>query len=594
MPQTKKSIFESYPKTTLLLFVVTILVILDGIAGLLFIPTHDQDYRVSDPYYHHGLLPNRSQLTHWGPIEYPIATNSLGFRDSRVREVSRKTDRHRILFIGDSHTEAVGVPFEESFTGRLRARMDTTRIEILNGAAVSYSPKLYYYKTKYLLEEVQLDVDELFVFIDISDVQNEYAYEDFSPSETVIEEGMLYLNNQLRQHSFIYYAIRKLYLEQQRAAFYSKVSQGEIARNNTVDLYHTFFSHFHDEVLLNNPEFHTTISEWYSDESLYQRWGKHGVELMTRYMIKLVNLCHQHRIPVTITVHPWRTQIRRGELTDRHTRYWSRFAEKYQLEFVNLYSPFIDELPGEEVIQNAYIPEDNHWTATGHQWVADKLFSFIVDADSLLLPPDQQHFHRGMVERERGELDQARRSLTTAITLNPTSADYHYQRGKLYLQTSEFSPARQDFLQALALDSTHRGARRSIELIPAYRQVNDYTRFLESEAHDSTYVRRGQARLLLGRYASAYDDFDEARKLNPDNQEAYYYLGYMKLHARQSARESIAYFDRAIRLDSGYISAYRQRAEALQRLGATERAAEDRKRAQQLSRSKQGSPGGQD
>ncbi|NQV76750.1 MAG: imidazole glycerol phosphate synthase subunit HisH, partial [Lutibacter sp.] len=41
----------------------------------------------------------------------------------------------------------------------------------------------YYYKTKYLIEEVGLDIDDLIVCIDISDIQNELVYQDFEPSE---------------------------------------------------------------------------------------------------------------------------------------------------------------------------------------------------------------------------------------------------------------------------------------------------------------------------------------------------------------------------------------------------------------------------
>lgn|GEM_PF-702564 len=586
MSRTQKSIFETYPKTTLVLVMLVIALIVDGIAGKLLIPTNDHDFRSSHPYYHHGLLSSRSQETHWGPIVYPITTNSLGFRDAGVREVSLTSDKYRILMMGDSHTEAVGVLFEESFIGRLLTQIDTTRVELLNAAAVSYSPKLYYYKTKYLLEEVELDFDELYAVLDISDIQNEYAYQEFEPSTSFVANVLPKLKSTLKDHSFIYYATHRLYLENQRDKFYQNISQELIDRNNTIDLYRTFFSHFHDDVLLNNPQFHTTISEWYSDESLYQRWGKQGIELMTVYIRKLVELCQKHQIPLTITVHPWRTQVKKGEAEDRHTQYWQKFAQENDIGFINLYPVFINELPAGKVIQNHFIEDDNHWTASGHQLVADKLSSFLLTSAAenglATLSKEDLHYHQGMVFWEQGKMDSAIISLTQAIQFSFDRPDFYYQRGKVYLEQHAFQLASADFHQALELDSNYHRAGAMIELLPAYRTVYETTLLINQQPSDSLYTERGKAWLQLGQYFQAYDDFDQAREIDVYNSEPYYYLGYIKKNLMQAERESIRYFDRAIALDSNYLNAYRQRSEAFATIGATERAAKDQARIKQL------------
>ena len=565
-----------------MLLVGTLALLLDGVAGALFIPSSDHDFRVYDPYFHHGLLPNQTQVTHWGPIAYPIATNSLGFRDSVVREVPLVSDKYRILFMGDSHTEGVGVSFAESFTGRLIAQTDTTQSEILNAAAVSYSPKLYYYKTKYLIEEVGLAFDQLYVFIDVSDVQNEYAYEHFHPGASALGTVASWLDKKLKRFSLLYFATKQLYLEHQRKKFYQQVSRQQLAHNNTVDIYHTFFSDFDDDVLLNNPQFHTTITEWYSDESLYRRWGKKGTEWMTVYMQKLADLCHQHRIRMTVVVHPWRTHVLKGEVDDRHTRHWRSFAKENNLNFINLYPMFINELPSEEVIASAYIPDDNHWTAVGHQWVADKLFSFVGPHPRGTLAEDRYYYHQGIVQQEKEAMDSAVFYFSQAIRINPTPADYYYRRGRVYLEKKKFKQAAEDFEQALALDANHRQAQLSLQHVPAYRSADYYTRLLETQETADGYVQRGKAWLQLGRHQRAYDDFERARKLDPKSKEPYYYIGYIKHHRMKAPRESIPYFNRAIALDSRYREAYRQRAAAFQNIGADDQAAKDRDRVQQL------------
>ena len=48
-----------------------------------------------DPVRHHSLEPNCSCERHWGKASYPFATNSLGFRDENIRQVSLSPERGR-------------------------------------------------------------------------------------------------------------------------------------------------------------------------------------------------------------------------------------------------------------------------------------------------------------------------------------------------------------------------------------------------------------------------------------------------------------------------------------------------------------------
>ena len=48
----------------------------------------------------------------WGYEKYKIFTNNLGFKDKSNREIEFKK---KILFIGDSFTEGVGIKYEDTF-----------------------------------------------------------------------------------------------------------------------------------------------------------------------------------------------------------------------------------------------------------------------------------------------------------------------------------------------------------------------------------------------------------------------------------------------------------------------------------------------
>lgn len=167
-------------KVIVIAIILLIFLIIDILLGIIFINNSTRTFRSNHSFYHHGLVPNQKAVAQWNNIRYPFYTNSLGFRDSIVQEIPLVSHKKRILFMGDSHTEGVGMSFEDTFTGQLLNKIDTSEVEILNAAAVSYSPRIHYLKTKFLLEDMGLKFDELFVFIDISDIQNEIVYEDFN------------------------------------------------------------------------------------------------------------------------------------------------------------------------------------------------------------------------------------------------------------------------------------------------------------------------------------------------------------------------------------------------------------------------------
>src|ERR1700730_4038141 len=128
---------------------------------------HDEGLspRIADAAYHHTLAPNFDGYDNWGDFRFKVYTNSLGFRDARVRDIPATAPTRRIILIGDSFTEGLGVNFEDSFAGMLySAGLDRAdKIEFLNAGVISYSPVLYYRKLKFLIES-GLHFDEIVVF----------------------------------------------------------------------------------------------------------------------------------------------------------------------------------------------------------------------------------------------------------------------------------------------------------------------------------------------------------------------------------------------------------------------------------------------
>ncbi len=165
----KKRWFEDNPKKTIFLVVLVAFLVGDLLCGVVLI---SEPEGVRHAFYHHTLKTYFQGNPQWGGESYALYTNSLGFRDGETREVALSGNRHRIVIIGDSFVEGIGCPYQETFAGIADRKLDGT-VEILNAGVVSYSPKLFYLKIKYLIDEIGLRFDELFVFIDISDIQDE-------------------------------------------------------------------------------------------------------------------------------------------------------------------------------------------------------------------------------------------------------------------------------------------------------------------------------------------------------------------------------------------------------------------------------------
>lgn len=283
--------------------------------------------------------------------------------------------------MGDSHTEGVGLRFEDTFTGQLIEKIDTSKTDILNAAAVSYSHRIYYLKTKYLLEHTGLRFDEIFVFIDISDIQNELVYAGFAPSEiSPARSAWLNMTHTLTNHSFAYNTFSKARQARQTKRFLRKTELFDTYRTEDIhadalDLYASFFREFDDKTLLSNPKFHG-VALWLYDEEFVEL-ALEGMRLGKQNLLALHDLCQRHGIEMNLVVHPWQEQIAVGETEDTYVRFWKAFADSIQIGFINLYPVFIDPPVSAVFGMTYFFPNDNHWNKNGHWLVANELIKHI-------------------------------------------------------------------------------------------------------------------------------------------------------------------------------------------------------------------------
>jgi hypothetical protein len=367
----KKSFFRRYPKLTLISFVALVIIMIDFLAGLVFIPFDYNAFRTPSPYYHHGLLPNQEALTIWGYEEMTIHTNSLGFKDKGCRDVPLKTDKKRLVFLGDSFTEGVGIDYEGTFVGLIDSALGDAHYDVLNAGVLSYSPILYYYKTKYLVEELGLDIDELYVFIDISDINDETQYKSFEPyPDDLYTRLHISIRRFFYRYSFIYHSIQRVMQEN----MLEDVPSDEFT--NFAWLGEAFVGDFRVDAHPEEEE-HRPIAAWTVNKEVYNDWGKKGLDLAIDHMTKLMMLCKDHGIKLSVGVYPWMLQIKLGDKESIQVQVWRQFCKRYNLQFINLFPLFINDMPPKYIYKAFFIDGDVHWNEKGHRLVARYIMNYI-------------------------------------------------------------------------------------------------------------------------------------------------------------------------------------------------------------------------
>lgn len=372
---SRQNWFEVNPKKSLATIIIIGFLIIDfSLAAALkivgvFEPSYvtssvrEAHYRQAHSVYHHDLAKNISNYTaEWGKQDYRIDTNSLGFKDSSNRNIPLTAKNKRILLIGDSFTEGMGVKFDNTFAGLLQKDLQLNNIEVLNAAASSYSPIIYYRKIKHLIENVGLKFDSVVVLVDLSDIEDEALGYQFDSNENVISQGSaanlgaaessskidntkppMNVKEFFTQYTYFLGRLRNL-----SAAFKAKTRSWQRALNKRRAM-------------------------WTLDDKLYTEFGEKGLTTAATHMSQLKLLLDKKHIPLTLAVYPWPDQIYNNDVDSKQVVFWKKWASQNKVEFINLFKAFMPSSNPENTIRKYYINGDVHWNTAGHQAIYEAL-----------------------------------------------------------------------------------------------------------------------------------------------------------------------------------------------------------------------------
>jgi hypothetical protein len=318
----------------------------------------------------HSLKPNCAGRQRWGTDTYDFFTNSLGFRDEKVRPVPLTDPRPRIVLLGDSFTEGKS-SWRDSYPGQIAARFP--QYEILNGGVSSYSPSNYLNVIRSLLA-ARVDFDEVFVFIDLSDTQDEAAYyRDLDASGAVTGPA----NEDWSRTTGLYHRMRTA-IERKYLLTNCAVGLVEVA---LVD--HGFYHVSRD---MAGNLFDLERSAWtyrkVSETTPYpDGFGPLRVDGgIARGKAKMTLLWQElaaRQIPLSVVVYPWPAQVVHDTADSRQVAVWRDWCSGKCKDFVSLFPAFLAEkdrcssLEAGCWYKKNFVFGDFHYNATGNALVAD-------------------------------------------------------------------------------------------------------------------------------------------------------------------------------------------------------------------------------
>lgn len=317
--------------------------------------------RVAHKVYHHGYRANFQWIDKYGPLKTPFFSNSLGLRDREVRTVDLKKKGPRILLIGDSYCEGVGIPWEKTFAGLLSKNLAPQGVEVLNAGVMSYTPILERIKIRYLLENQGLMFQRVVLFLDLSDIKDELFYEEDAAGRareipygpfasqagwgTWVENLGEFVENIIEPNFVIIGALaRNLKIEMR------KIARKELGKKGA-------FTSLPD-----------WIQYWETEDPPKKEIAERGVAKLQANLDLLNRYLENRGISLTLVIFPRQEYFMKAGEETRVQKIWRGWSLANGVDYIDLFPAF--STPDSS---RYYIPGDGHWDVAGHALVAEIL-----------------------------------------------------------------------------------------------------------------------------------------------------------------------------------------------------------------------------
>ncbi len=408
------SIAKKYFRDSLLILSIatTLFLVIDFVLGerILSSIRQPEPFRIQHATYHHTLRSNFDGIGRWGNWTYRMCTNAHGFKD-RCRDNTNSNKSFDLAFVGDSFTEGIGLPFEQTFVGIVADKYPQLRVA--NLGVVSYSPAIHLAKLNSLYAN-GYRFKHVIVFIDIGDVYDEANAYDLHNETVVVDKGEPYPLTGLRwvrrfaaKHlpltGEVWVQVRRLANRETTnsttpLAPVSSSDSKNPALNGTPITASApptseqltrepktparqddapFLKNIYEGIYLKNyPK-----SEWtYNVQSPH--FGQDGVtgtlKKMTSQMAAIHRLVTSHGGTLSIGVYPWPGQILYDDVDSLQVKTWREFCTNRCLRFYDAFPSFFklaEATNKDAVVHKYYFAGDAHFNAEGNKVIAETILA---------------------------------------------------------------------------------------------------------------------------------------------------------------------------------------------------------------------------
>jgi hypothetical protein len=289
-------------------------VMFPGLKRALSAPNEANDNAYLPAPYDHDLAPAQNSTRVWGSILYPWQTDRFGFRTGECAPREPAKGRENIFVIGDSFTEALGSSYEQSFAGLMACDAAGEGKGLWNLGVASYSPAIYHRKIRAAAERLGITPDEIFVFLDLSDIDDD---------------------------ANVYFMTARLLSGL------------------------CLTSSFNYAMSVGRPR-----ARWTIDPALMENWGRRGLAVAGANLDKIVELCREWNCRLTLVVYPWPDNVVEGDLDSIQVTHWRDWAAARYVRFIDGFAPFFRE-PADTVLRKYYIAGDVHFSELGNRLLHD-------------------------------------------------------------------------------------------------------------------------------------------------------------------------------------------------------------------------------
>jgi hypothetical protein len=319
-------------------------VMFPGLKRSLSAPEESNDNAYLPAPYDHDLAPNEKSTRVWGSILYPWQTDRFGFRTGACAPREPEKGRENIFVIGDSFTEALGSSYEQSFAGLMACDAAREGKALWNLGVASYSPAIYHRKIRAAAERLGITPDEIFVFLDLSDIDddaNVYRVEQ----DRVVKAGR-------------------------------SGGQGTLSCDLGRFLIDNFMTArlLYDLCLISSFDYVMSVgrprARWTIDPILMESWGRRGLEVAGANLDRIVELCREWNCRFTLVVYPWPDNVVERDRDSIQVTHWRDWAAARRVRFIDGFAPFFRE-PADTVLRKYYIAGDVHFSELGNHLLYD-------------------------------------------------------------------------------------------------------------------------------------------------------------------------------------------------------------------------------